>query len=61
VDPLCWLEFTEESIITSCKSGKSPILHVLVYQYSPMIGHIRTWDRPRDTTASKSDVTLAST
>ncbi len=22
VDPLCWLEFTEESIITSCKSGK---------------------------------------
>ncbi len=24
VDPLCWLEFTEESIITSCKSGKFP-------------------------------------
>jgi catabolite repression protein CreC len=22
VDPLCWLDFTEESIITSCKSGK---------------------------------------
>lgn len=20
-DPLCWLEFTEDSIITSCKSG----------------------------------------
>ena len=22
-DPLCWLDFTEESIFTSCKSGKS--------------------------------------
>lgn len=22
IDPLCWLEFTEDSIITSCKSGK---------------------------------------
>lgn len=21
-DPLCWLEFTEEAIVTSCKSGK---------------------------------------
>lgn len=21
-DPLCWLEFTEDSILTSCKSGK---------------------------------------
>ncbi|TVY30983.1 putative catabolite repression protein [Lachnellula hyalina] len=40
-DPLCWLEFTEESIITSCKSG-----------------HIRTWDRPRD--SSDSDVISSS-
>ncbi|PBP17887.1 catabolite repression protein-like protein creC [Diplocarpon rosae] len=41
-DPLCWLEFTEDSIITSCNSG-----------------HIRTWDRPRDS-ANKSEVTLSS-
>ncbi|OIW25198.1 WD40 repeat-like protein [Coniochaeta ligniaria NRRL 30616] len=32
-DPLCWLEFTEDSILTSCKSG-----------------HIRTWNRPSDST-----------
>jgi WD40 repeat protein len=24
-DPLCWLEFTEEAIITSCNSGRSPL------------------------------------
>lgn len=23
-DPLCWLEFTQDSIITSCKSGQFP-------------------------------------
>lgn len=33
-DPLCWLEFTKEAIVTSCKSG-----------------HIRTWNRPSDSTA----------
>jgi hypothetical protein len=28
-DPLCWLTFTEDSIITSCKTGKkSSLLHV---------------------------------
>ncbi|KAK4454036.1 WD40 repeat-like protein [Podospora aff. communis PSN243] len=31
-DPLCWLEFTQDAIITSCKSG-----------------HVRTWNRPSDT------------
>jgi len=41
-DPLCWLEFTEDSIITSCKAG-----------------HIRTWNRPRDT-ANGSEVTVSS-
>ncbi|KAH6648025.1 catabolite repression protein creC [Truncatella angustata] len=34
-DPLCWLTFTEDAIMTSCKSG-----------------HLRTWTRPTDNTAS---------
>lgn len=62
-DPLCWLEFTEDSIITSCKSGKSNFQrsqfglagHILMNE-----GHVRTWDRPRDVGVSKSETTLAS-
>ncbi|KAI1850406.1 hypothetical protein JX265_001366 [Neoarthrinium moseri] len=34
-DPLCWVKFTEDAIMTSCKSG-----------------HLRTWNRPADNTAS---------
>jgi catabolite repression protein CreC len=26
-DPLCWLEFTQDAIITSCKSGTSEPYH----------------------------------
>lgn len=37
-DPLCWLEFTEDSILTSCKSG-----------------HIRTWNRPSDSTTQPDE------
>ncbi|ORY61238.1 WD40-repeat-containing domain protein [Pseudomassariella vexata] len=33
-DPLCWLEFTEDAIMTSCNSG-----------------HLRTWNRPSDSSA----------
>ncbi|KAK3316168.1 WD40-repeat-containing domain protein [Apodospora peruviana] len=34
-DPLCWIDFFEDAIMTSCKSG-----------------HIRTWNRPSDVSAS---------
>lgn len=34
-DPLCWLEFTEEAIMTSCKSGMSSLsrIHQIVAQF----------------------------
>jgi hypothetical protein len=34
IDPLCWLEFTEDSIITSCKSGKLLQSHRAVLSFS---------------------------
>ncbi|KAG9243101.1 catabolite repression protein-like protein creC [Calycina marina] len=46
-DPLCWLDFTEDSIITSCsKEGEKLTLS---------LGHIKTWDRPTDV-SNKSEV-----
>jgi hypothetical protein len=50
-DPLCWLRFTEDTIMTSCKSGKSLYLSLIFSKAntnSVRIGHIRTWDRPKD-------------
>lgn len=62
-DPLCWLAFTQEAIMTSCKSGKSTppgltgsLLDLLSMSLRYVanldcIGHIRTWNRPSDSTA----------
>jgi WD40 repeat protein len=30
-DPLCWLEFTEDAILTSCKSGKYSLLRTTIH------------------------------
>lgn len=49
-DPLCWLEFTKDSIIASCKSGTSgrtPGQRNAGTKTA--LGHIRTWNRPSDT------------
>lgn len=50
-DPLCWLTFTEDAILTSCKSGKwffqqPTVIAVLVLTLDK--GHLRTWSRPTD-------------
>lgn len=50
-DPLCWLEFTKDSILASCKSGKSHRLPARGWQSAyakTSLGHIRTWSRPSD-------------
>jgi hypothetical protein len=59
-DPLCWLEFTEESIITSCKSGRSTSDSAEKICINVLPGHIRTWDRPRDG-SNESDLASSST
>lgn len=71
-DPLCWLTFTQEAIMTSCKSGTStlPDLRVAFSAFLLLFcpcptsltltgfkGHIRTWNRPSD---SKAQVGKAS-
>lgn len=49
-DPLSWIEFTEEAIMTSCKIGKCIGPRVMNCTKT-VLGHIRTWSRPSDSPA----------
>jgi hypothetical protein len=52
--PACWLAFTEDAVITSCKQGKIPshanLMALASVRFELMeanpVGHVRTWNRP---------------
>ena len=48
-DPLCWLGFTPDAILTSCKSGRCFVLTAQCLDWANGVtGHIRTWNRPSE-------------
>lgn len=52
--PLSWIDFTEEAIVTSCKTGKCSYhsetdAKRILTEFD--LGHIRTWSRPADSIA----------
>jgi len=58
--PLCWLGFEEDCIITSCQEGVNLVAHTacLTSNTDLRIGHIRTWDRPKEG-VNGSQITLS--
>lgn len=61
-DPLCWLEFTPESIVTSSKTGEFMVPgrslsgDVGLLTTMVRIGHVRTWNRPLDNSTQAENV-----
>jgi hypothetical protein len=58
--PLCWLGFEADCIITSCQEGVNLVAHAacLILSTDLCIGHIRTWDRPKEG-VNGSQITLS--
>jgi catabolite repression protein CreC len=58
--PLSWVGFEEHCIVTSCKDGEFSLLLLQTVQYFVDLlisaGHIREWDRPKETDERKVSV-----